>query len=107
VNRDSGTDSANGGWLRRLVRLHFVITHLELSTQAFSTSRTKKTGNCATLPTHISKKWSCPNKNSESFTIQANPAGVGCHTKSNASGNIGALTFRTGALYLWMGSHIV
>ena len=21
VNRDSGTDSANGGWLRRLVRL--------------------------------------------------------------------------------------
>ena len=22
VNRDSGTDSGNGGWLRRLVRLH-------------------------------------------------------------------------------------
>jgi hypothetical protein len=22
VNRDSGTDSANGGWLRRLVRPH-------------------------------------------------------------------------------------
>jgi hypothetical protein len=22
VNRDSGTDSANGGWLRRLVRRH-------------------------------------------------------------------------------------
>ena len=24
VNRDSGTDSANGGWLRRMVRQHFV-----------------------------------------------------------------------------------
>jgi hypothetical protein len=24
VNRDSGTDSANGGWLRRLVRHHFL-----------------------------------------------------------------------------------
>ena len=24
VNRDSGTDSANGGWLRRLVRRHVV-----------------------------------------------------------------------------------
>src|SRR5208283_3783547 len=23
VNRDSGTDSANGGWLRRLVRRHY------------------------------------------------------------------------------------
>jgi hypothetical protein len=47
VNRDSGTDSANGGWLRRLVRLHFVITHFVLSTQALSTSRTK---NRTTVP---------------------------------------------------------
>jgi hypothetical protein len=67
----------------------------------------KKPDNCATLPTHIGKKWSCLWKNSEKLAIHANPAGVGCHTKSNASGNIGALTFRTGALYLWMGSHIV
>ena len=27
VNRDSGTDSANGGWLRRLVRLRIFYTH--------------------------------------------------------------------------------
>src|ERR1035438_10336177 len=27
VNRDSGTDSANGGWLRRLVRRQLSITH--------------------------------------------------------------------------------
>jgi len=28
LNRDSGTDSANGGWLRRLVRHHIVSSFL-------------------------------------------------------------------------------
>jgi hypothetical protein len=28
VNRDSGTDRANGGWLRRLVSEHFPFRHL-------------------------------------------------------------------------------
>src|SRR5665213_707080 len=31
VNRDSGTASANGGWLRRLVRQHLVYIHINLA----------------------------------------------------------------------------
>jgi hypothetical protein len=30
VKRDSGTESANGGWLRRLVRRHFHLSNLQL-----------------------------------------------------------------------------
>ena len=33
VNRDSGTDSANGGWLRRLVRRHVLIVTLTTTSQ--------------------------------------------------------------------------
>ena len=31
VNRDSGTDSANGGWLRRLVRRHGLMCGVNLT----------------------------------------------------------------------------
>jgi hypothetical protein len=34
VNRDSGTDSANGGWLRRLVRRHGHINLLVKASQS-------------------------------------------------------------------------
>jgi len=40
VNRDSGTDRANGGWLRRLVRLLVVITHLFLKDKSVNTTAT-------------------------------------------------------------------
>src|ERR1017187_6332151 len=39
VNRDSGTASANGGWLRRLVRQHIVKTHNVLGVSSKSASR--------------------------------------------------------------------
>ena len=39
VNRDSGTASANGGWLRRLVRL---LAHLYLSHALLPTARHRR-----------------------------------------------------------------
>jgi hypothetical protein len=44
VNRDSGTDSANGGWLRRLVRPLVVhISHFFLEMTTATTMPTAKT----------------------------------------------------------------
>ena len=48
VNRDSGTDSANGGWLRRLVRPRrhiLVLTFHDKNITAANTKMTDKTSN--------------------------------------------------------------
>ena len=58
VNRDSGTDSANGGWLRRLVRRRQVQLSPPIRIVNLAGSQLKRSG--ALNPRHCCHSLSCP-----------------------------------------------
>src|SRR5665213_1293056 len=55
VNRDSGTDSANGGWLRRLVRHHVYLSRKHNKKQS-PTSKLRQRHKSKTEPARLEQK---------------------------------------------------
>ena len=82
VNRDSGTDSANGGWLRRLVRHHFV----GAGSSKYSFPSFSPTGYVPSLnrPPGANVIFSC--LTTERFERYETPS-VSFHTRSGSSGS--------------------